>query len=111
MAGNHGSSGVYEQGDQINYGKADIAREDKHHTMNAQGYRPKDQNKAMNQMLDEHIQDDVADRYKHDPTHRATMHGNEPSKGAKADADIQQEEEELLVRKRGKIDSMSGKKF
>ncbi|KAI0135162.1 hypothetical protein F4814DRAFT_443985 [Daldinia grandis] len=95
MAGNHGSSGVYEQGDQINYGRADIANEGKHHTMNAQGYRPKDQNRAMNQMLYEN----------------ATMHGNEPSRGAKADADIQREEEELLKRKKDKTDSMPGKKF
>lgn len=40
------------------------------------------------------------------------MHGHEPSRGAKADAEIQREEEELLKRrKKEKTDSMPGKKF
>ncbi|KAI1414771.1 hypothetical protein F5Y13DRAFT_158280 [Hypoxylon sp. FL1857] len=109
MAGNHGFSGVYEQGDQINYPRSNVADEEKHHKINAEGY--KDQNKAMNRMLEEDIQDEVAERYKHDPTYRATMHGNEPSRGAKTDAEIQREEEELLKRKKEKTDSMPGKKF
>jgi len=39
------------------------------------------------------------------------MHGNEPSKGAKIDAEIQAEEEAMLAKKdkKGK-DSMPGKK-
>jgi len=36
-----------------------------------------------------------------DPTLPAKLHGNEPSKGAKIDAELQQEEEELL-KKQGK---------
>ncbi|KAI2619436.1 hypothetical protein GGS26DRAFT_595509 [Hypomontagnella submonticulosa] len=112
MSGTHGSSGVYEQGDQVNYPKSSIANEEKHHKINAEGYMRKDQNKAMNQMLEEDIQGDVAERYKHDPTYPATMHGHEPSRGAKADAEIQREEEELLKRrKKEKTDSMPGKKF
>lgn len=39
------------------------------------------------------------------------MHGNEPSRGAKVDAEIQREEEELLRKKKEKTDGMSGKKF
>ncbi|OTB06014.1 hypothetical protein M426DRAFT_10150 [Hypoxylon sp. CI-4A] len=111
MSGNHGFSGVYEDHDQINYGRSTVANEEKHHKTKAEGYRPKDQNKVMNQMLEEDIQDHVAERYKNDPTYRATMHGNEPSRGAKADAEIQREEEELLRRKQEKTDSMPGKKF
>ncbi|KAI1107973.1 hypothetical protein F4804DRAFT_296463 [Jackrogersella minutella] len=110
MSGNHGYSGVYEQGDQVNYGRSDIANEEKHHKTKAEGYKPKDQNKVMNHMREEDIQDDVAERYKHDPTYRATMHGNEPSRGAKIDAEIQHEEEELLRRKKEKTDSLPGKK-
>ncbi|KAI0889739.1 uncharacterized protein GGS22DRAFT_3444 [Annulohypoxylon maeteangense] len=110
MSNNHGFARIYEQGDQVNYGRSNVANEERHHTRNAEGYRPKDQNKAMNQMLEENIQDDVAERYKHDPTYRATMHGNEPSKGAKIDAEIQREEEELLRRKQEKTDSLPGKK-
>ncbi|KAI0894772.1 hypothetical protein F4806DRAFT_96613 [Annulohypoxylon nitens] len=110
MSGTHGMSGIYEQGDQVNYGRSNVANEERHHTTSAEGYRPKDQNKAMNQMIEENIQDEVAERYKHDPTYRATMHGNEPSKGAKIDAEIQREEEELLRRKKEKTDSLPGKK-
>ncbi|KAI1181149.1 hypothetical protein F4777DRAFT_526076 [Nemania sp. FL0916] len=36
---------------------------------------------------------------KKDPTAPAKMHGNEPSKGAKVDANLQAEEEEYLRRK------------
>ncbi|KAI1143261.1 hypothetical protein F5Y05DRAFT_368034 [Hypoxylon sp. FL0543] len=111
MSGNHGFSGIYEQGDQINYPRSNVAEEEKHHLINAEGYRRKDLNKAMNQMREEDIQSEIAEREKHDPTYRATMHGNEPSRGAKADAEIQREEEELLKKKKEKTDSMPGKKF
>ena len=36
---------------------------------------------------------------KKDPTLPATTHGNEPSKGAKIDKEIQDEEEEILKKK------------
>lgn len=111
MSGNHGSAAIYEDQDQVNYGRASVANEEKHHTTKAEGYRPKDQNKAMNKMLEEDINDQIAERYKNDPTYRATMHGNEPSRGAKVDAEIQREEEELLRKKKEKTDGMSGKKF
>ncbi|XXG94854.1 hypothetical protein Hte_001113 [Hypoxylon texense] len=111
MSGNHGSAAIYEDQDQVNYGRSSIANEEKHHTTKAEGYRPKDQNKKMNELIEEDIQERVAERYKHDPTYRATMHGNEPSRGAKVDAEIQQEEEEQLQRKKEKTDSMPGKKF
>lgn len=35
----------------------------------------------------------------HDPLAPARSHGNEPSRGAKIDAEIQKEEEELLANK------------
>ena len=44
-----------------------------------------------------------------DPTLPAKLHGNQPSKGAQIDAELQREEEELLARK-GKTDSLPGKK-
>lgn len=43
--------------------------------------------------------------------HQAKAHGNEPSKGAKIDAELQAEEEETISKKKaGKTDSMPGKK-
>lgn len=44
-------------------------------------------------------------------THQAKVHGNEPSKGAKIDAELQAEEEEAINKKKaGKTDSLPGKK-
>jgi hypothetical protein len=41
---------------------------------------------------------------------QAKNHGNEPSKGAKIDAEIQAEEDAILAKKSGKTDSLPGKK-
>lgn len=38
------------------------------------------------------------------------MHGNEPSKGAKIDAELQAEDEVTMAKKTGKTDSPPGKK-
>jgi len=39
------------------------------------------------------------------------MHGNEPSRGAKKDAEIMTEEAEIIRKKQVKTDSLPGKKF
>lgn len=39
------------------------------------------------------------------------MHGNQPSKGAQIDAELAQEDAELMAKKREKTDSMPGKKM
>ncbi|KAK7917108.1 hypothetical protein PG985_010716 [Apiospora marii] len=58
---------------------------------------------------DEGQHDDLETRQtKQDPTLPAKAHGNEPSKGAKIDAEIQAEEEEMLSKKKG--NNMPGKK-
>ncbi|KAI0597043.1 hypothetical protein F4775DRAFT_603033 [Biscogniauxia sp. FL1348] len=84
-----GAPSTYEAGDQQNYGREDITKEQKNHF----------------------IQRHVAERYKTDPTFAATMHGNQPSKGAMVDAQIQAEEAGFLKRKQEKTDSLPGKKF
>ncbi|KAL7629143.1 hypothetical protein AAE478_000662 [Parahypoxylon ruwenzoriense] len=109
-AGNRGLGGLFDQSEQVSFKKSDVAKEDKHHMINAEGYMAKGQQNAMNKMLEEDIKDEIAERYKHDPTYPAMMHGNEPSRGAKTDAEIQREEEELLRKKKERRDSMSGKK-
>lgn len=111
MVGTYASPGVYEHGDQVNYPRAAIVNENKHHISNALGYMPKDQNRAMAQMIEEDTQEEIAERYKRDPTYSATMNGHEPSRGAKVDADIKREEEELLKKKKEKTDSLPGKKL
>lgn len=44
------------------------------------------------------------------PTQAAINHGNEPSRGAKIDAELQAEDEAILAKKSGKTDSLPGKK-
>lgn len=41
----------------------------------------------------------MSELHKKDPTLPAVMHGNEPSKGARIDAELQAEEEEMLQKK------------
>ncbi|KAH9987835.1 hypothetical protein F4779DRAFT_284432 [Xylariaceae sp. FL0662B] len=110
MAGNHGLRNLYEDGDQRNFQGSSIETEQRHHIKKAEGYMPKDRNKAMNKMLDEDIRDRINERYKTDPTYAATMHGNKPSKGAKVDAELRQEEEEMLKRKKGRSVSLPAEK-
>lgn len=74
MSGNHGGSNIYEDQEQVNYGRSRVANEEKHHLTKAEGYRPsefltnaaclnrsadtsstEDQNRAMNKMLEEDV--------------------------------------------------------
>lgn len=78
---------------------------------------PKDQRSIANRLAaeerkDEEPEDDKETALsKKDPTLPAKHHGNEPSKGAKIDAELQAEEEETINKKKaGKTDSMPGKK-
>ncbi|KAI0163899.1 hypothetical protein GGR57DRAFT_269856 [Xylariaceae sp. FL1272] len=107
---NTGVPSTYEAQDQINYSEAEVRDAQKHEFGNVAGYMDKDKNRGMNQLREQHIKAQVDDRYKHDPTYRATMHGNEPSRGAKIDAELEAEESELLKKKREKTDSLPGKK-
>ncbi|KAI0397832.1 hypothetical protein F5Y17DRAFT_476545 [Xylariaceae sp. FL0594] len=107
---NTGTANLYADGDERNYPREAIRNESRHNNKNAEGYMPKDQNRAMDEMLTENTKARIEDRYKHDPLYRATMHGNEPSRGAKQDAEIQAEEAEMIRKKQEKADSMPGKK-
>jgi hypothetical protein len=42
---------------------------------------------------------------------QATMHGNQPSRGPRKDAEIQAEEAEMIRKKQENTDSMPGKKY
>ncbi|KAI1191742.1 hypothetical protein F5B17DRAFT_382016 [Nemania serpens] len=106
-----GTPRIFEDGDERNYSREAIHKEQRHHLHNVEGYMKKDQHKGMNDMITEDIQVQIQERYKTDPLYRATMHGNQPSKGAKQDAEIQAEEAEMLRRKKEKTDSMAGKKL
>ncbi|KAI1433725.1 hypothetical protein GGR50DRAFT_666805 [Xylaria sp. CBS 124048] len=106
-----GTPSVYEAGDERNYSREAIRQEQRHHLHNAEGYMRKNQQKAMEDMIDEDTQAQIEERYKTDPLYRATINGNKPSRGAVQDAEIQADEAEMLRKKREKGDSMVGKKL
>ncbi|KAI1333055.1 hypothetical protein F5Y16DRAFT_354691 [Xylariaceae sp. FL0255] len=97
---------TYPDGDEHNYGKGDIRKEDHYRLQNVAAYMRRGKNEAMNDMLAEDIEQESKERYKTDPTYRATIHGNQPSKGARIDAEIQQEEAEMIRKKQEKADRL-----
>merc|ERR1712169_144079 len=84
MSGNSsvGQSGVYEAGDQRNYKDSEL--------------------KAAQEPNQGPSDDRETAASKKDPTLPAQLHGNEPSKGAKLDAELQAEDEQRLREKQGK---------
>ncbi|KAI0862788.1 hypothetical protein F4860DRAFT_470439 [Xylaria cubensis] len=106
---NVGNRGVYEAGDQRNYKDSEVPRPERFEEGVENSHLPNDSkdersiaNRLANEERKEHMKDqdepEIA-ALKKDPTLPAKLHGNEPSKGAKVDADIQAEEEEYLRRK------------
>ncbi|KAI8220418.1 hypothetical protein K4K57_003004 [Colletotrichum sp. SAR 10_99] len=112
MAGDSkvGTSGVYEAGDQRNHKNEELdtaerfqeGKENSHQATDS-----KDERSIANRLAAEEKKDKEDDNDdtrevrlgKIDPTLPAKDHGNEPSRGAKIDAQIQAEEEEELRRK------------
>ncbi|KAI8945363.1 hypothetical protein F4801DRAFT_135815 [Xylaria longipes] len=106
---NVGTSGVYEAGDQRNYKASEVPRPERYEEGVENSHLPndsKDERSIANRLANEERklhrkeQDDPETAAsKKDPTLPAKLHGNEPSKGAKVDSDLQAEEEEYLRRK------------
>ncbi|TEA20230.1 hypothetical protein C8034_v003886 [Colletotrichum sidae] len=112
MSGNSnvGSSGVYEAGDQRNVKDSELQNADRFHEGQSNSHQAndsKDERTIANRLAAEEKkekQDDDDDdaetrQLKKDPTLPAKMHGNEPSSGAKIDAQLQAEDEERLKQK------------
>jgi len=109
---NVGNSQVYEDGDQKNVKRSEIEQEKKanrFHEGKENSHKAndsKDERTIANKLAREEKREnepkeesEETRQLKKDPTLPAQMHGNEPSKGAKIDAQIQAEEEEELKRK------------
>ncbi|KAE9371519.1 hypothetical protein N431DRAFT_545748 [Stipitochalara longipes BDJ] len=109
---NVGNSQVYEDGDQKNVPRSEIEQEKKDNRFHEgkenshKANDSKDQRSIANKLAREEKREKESDEeseetkaLKKDPTLPAKMHGNEPSRGAKIDAQIQAEEEEELRRK------------
>ncbi|KAK9773386.1 hypothetical protein AB5N19_02470 [Seiridium cardinale] len=101
-----GTSGVYEAGDQRNAPQSELnnaTRFEEGKENSHQANDSKDERSIANRLAAEESKTDEdspqTKALKEDPTLPAKLHGNEPSKGAKIDAEIQQEEEEYLKRK------------
>ncbi|KAK0259681.1 hypothetical protein LTR91_023740 [Friedmanniomyces endolithicus] len=109
---NVGGAGVYEAGDQRTRKDADIEAEKKE----ARFHEGKDNSHKANDAKDERSianklereskrenesekEDIEAIQYKQDATLPARSHGNEPSKGAKIDQELREEEEAILAKK------------
>ncbi|CAI6088411.1 hypothetical protein V2G26_018555 [Clonostachys chloroleuca] len=102
-----GQASVYEAGDQRNYKQSEINKSDPYNEGKANSHNTldsKDERSIANRLAAAERQgepegDLETKLAKKDPTLPATMHGNEPSKGAKIDADLQAEEQEILKKK------------
>ncbi|KAH9889198.1 hypothetical protein F4778DRAFT_785751 [Xylariomycetidae sp. FL2044] len=111
MSGNSqvGTSGVYEDGDQKNYKNSEIQGRPDYEQGKEHSHKPndsKDERSIANRLANEERKlnrdepnDPETKASKQDPTLPAKLHGNEPSKGAKVDADLKAEEEEYLKKK------------
>ncbi|KAI1779323.1 hypothetical protein F4818DRAFT_438104 [Hypoxylon cercidicola] len=106
---NVGQSSVYEAGDQRNPKDSEVESRPRYEEGVENSHLPndsKDERSIANRLANEERklgrkeQDDPeTSALKKDPTLPAKLHGNEPSKGAKVDADLQAEEQEYLKQK------------
>ncbi|KAI0169809.1 hypothetical protein GGR52DRAFT_551683 [Hypoxylon sp. FL1284] len=106
---NVGQGSVYEAGDQRNPKDSEVEGRPRYQEGMEHSHLPndsKDERSIANRLdneerkLNRKEQDDPeTSASKKDPTLPAKLHGNEPSKGAKVDADLRSEEEEYLKNK------------
>ncbi|KAL7947237.1 hypothetical protein V8C42DRAFT_317186, partial [Trichoderma barbatum] len=104
---NVGTSGVYEAGDQRNVKRSEMQQTERYNEGQQGshvGTDSKDQRSIANRLAAEEGRKESGDDFetsllKKDPTLPAKMHGNEPSKGARVDAELAADDEEYLRRK------------
>jgi len=103
-----GQASVYEAGDQRNSKQSETNTADRYEEGTANAHKSndsKDQRSIANRLANEESKGDKdtdskeTKEYKQDPTLPARNHGNEPSKGAKIDKELMEEEQEELRRK------------
>ncbi|AEO54693.1 hypothetical protein MYCTH_2115472 [Thermothelomyces thermophilus ATCC 42464] len=114
MQSNVGNRQVYEAGDQRNPKATETGSGTRCNKGTANSHLQndsKDQRSLSKRAAAEVSQQEEShetSRHKKDPTLPAKAHGNEPSKGAQIDAELQAEDEELM-KKKGQ--SLTGKKM
>ncbi|KAF2226767.1 hypothetical protein BDZ85DRAFT_256738 [Elsinoe ampelina] len=106
---NVGNSGVYEAGDQRNYKDSEVNNAERYKEGKPNSHLAndsKDERTIANKLAREEKREKEGEeesletqQLKKDPTLPARAHGNEPSKGAKIDKEIADEEAEILAKK------------
>ncbi|OTB03921.1 hypothetical protein M426DRAFT_59524 [Hypoxylon sp. CI-4A] len=106
---NVGQSSVYEAGDQRNLKDSEVPGRPRYEEGVEHSHLPndsKDERSIANRLANEERKQNQKDQddpetaaSKQNPELPAKLHGNEPSKGAKVDADLKAEEEEYLKQK------------
>ncbi|KAL9109203.1 MAG: hypothetical protein Q9227_006128 [Pyrenula ochraceoflavens] len=107
---NVGSGGIYEAGDQRNVPRSEAQDAARYHKGQKHSHVPndsKDERSIANKLAREEqrqkegetVDSEEARLSKKDPTLPAQVHGNEPSKGAKIDKEIEEEDAEILRKK------------
>ncbi|KAI1104534.1 hypothetical protein F4804DRAFT_306798 [Jackrogersella minutella] len=109
---NVGQSSVYEAGDQRNTKDSEVPGRPRYEEGVKNSHLPndsKDERSIANRLANEERKSNLKEQddpetaaSKKDPALPAKLHNNEPSKGAKIDAEIQAEEEEYLKQKHRK---------
>ncbi|TKA33811.1 hypothetical protein B0A50_00648 [Salinomyces thailandicus] len=104
-----GQSGVYEAGDQVNYKNSELNEKDRYKEGQPNSHQandPKDERSIANKLARESKREGESEsenfetmQSKKDSTLPAKFHGNEPSKGAKIDQELKEEEEEMMKKK------------
>ncbi|KAI6829230.1 hypothetical protein KC332_g7386 [Hortaea werneckii] len=106
---NVGGRGVYEAGDQVNYKKSEVQEHDRYNEGQPNSHLSqdsKDQQSISNKLAGEAKKEsqpapesEEVKQSKIDSTRPARQHGNEPSKGAKIDEQLREEEQEMMKKK------------
>ncbi|KAH7316582.1 hypothetical protein B0I35DRAFT_512490 [Stachybotrys elegans] len=102
-----GNRGVYEAGDQRNVKQSELNQStpyeegqvNSHQSLDSKDERSIANRLAAEEQKSKSHEDLETTALKKDPTLPAKLHGNEPSQGAKLDAELKNEEEEYLKRK------------
>ncbi|EMC91546.1 hypothetical protein BAUCODRAFT_38658 [Baudoinia panamericana UAMH 10762] len=107
-----GQGSVYEHGDQVNYKDSEINKRKEGERFKEgqpnshKANDSKDERSIANKLAREEKRSNEADQkdeetkaFQKDNTLPAKLHGNEPSKGAKIDQELKEEEEEILKKK------------
>ncbi|KAK3950489.1 hypothetical protein QBC32DRAFT_326064 [Pseudoneurospora amorphoporcata] len=100
---NVGFPSIYEDGNQRHISQAEINDLAQHSGKNVKGYRPEDQNAAVNQHYMEESQKGREEAFKKDPTLAAEFHGNKPHWGARIDKELAEEDAAELKKKDQKL--------